>query len=226
MYSFGPEFVGREEELYSSPAFKAHSTGVVKMLDNAVNMLGPDLSYLSTPLADLGAKHVGYGVLPAHYGIVGEALLHTLQTALGNAWTPTVKKEWTLVYAFLSTAMLAGANRLMDRIERQKALLAKLSGESTGTPETQISISHSVLTELEHASSLTPEAHKKLEHLADHLRNDIDGETASQTTSSTDDQDDGDVNYKKMVETVSSSWAMVRKIPNCQEVAGVLLFQK
>ena len=40
MYSFGPEFEGREEELYQSYVFKEHAEGVVSMLDAAVKMLG------------------------------------------------------------------------------------------------------------------------------------------------------------------------------------------
>lgn len=39
MFSFGPEFVGNEESLYTSTKFKAHANGVVSMLDTAVNML-------------------------------------------------------------------------------------------------------------------------------------------------------------------------------------------
>lgn len=39
MYSFGPQFVGKEETLYQSDKFKVHAKGVVSMLDQAVNML-------------------------------------------------------------------------------------------------------------------------------------------------------------------------------------------
>jgi len=79
------------------------------MLDVAINMLGPDLGPVTHALHVLGAKHVGYGVLPEHYPIVGEALLSTLETALGNEWTPKVKNGWTAVYGFVSTSMIAGA---------------------------------------------------------------------------------------------------------------------
>ena len=33
-----------------------------------------------------------YGVIAAHYDIVGQALLATLESALGDAWTPPVKE--------------------------------------------------------------------------------------------------------------------------------------
>jgi hemoglobin-like flavoprotein len=121
MYSFGPEFEGREEEeLYTSETFKKHARGVVKMLDAAVNMLGPDLEPVTHALTDLGGRHVSYGVLPAHYGIVGEALLFTLATALGDAWTPKVKKGWEGMYSFVSTAMIAGAEHWLEKRRKRK----------------------------------------------------------------------------------------------------------
>jgi hemoglobin-like flavoprotein len=64
-------------------------------------------------LEDLGRRHVAYGVIPDHYPIVGEALLHTLETALECAWTPTVKEGWTTIYAFVSTTMIRGAKIAM-----------------------------------------------------------------------------------------------------------------
>lgn len=79
------------------------------MLDVAVNMLGPDLGPVTHALHLLGAKHVCYGVLPEHYPIVGEALLSTLETALGNSWTPRIKNGWTAIYGFVSSTMIAGA---------------------------------------------------------------------------------------------------------------------
>jgi hemoglobin-like flavoprotein len=39
----------------------------------------------------LGARHSGYGVAAAHYAIVGEALLWTLERGLGEGFTPEVR---------------------------------------------------------------------------------------------------------------------------------------
>lgn len=79
------------------------------MLDLAVNMLGIDLEPVTEALEDLGARHCQYGVIEDHYPIVGEALLKTLEAALGDAWTPTVKEGWTWVYGFVSNSMQRGA---------------------------------------------------------------------------------------------------------------------
>lgn len=57
----------------------------------------------------LAKKHVGYGVTPPHYGVVGEALLWTLEKGLGDAWTPETKDAWTTAYTTLSGYMIAEA---------------------------------------------------------------------------------------------------------------------
>lgn len=84
------------------------------MLDASVNMLGPDLEPLTEALETLGAIHLAYGVLPEHYPVVGEALLSTLEVALGDAWNDQVQIGWAGIYAFVSTAMIAGAEKYVD----------------------------------------------------------------------------------------------------------------
>ena len=125
MFSFGPEFANDEEKLYKSEKFKRHAAGVVTMLDAAVNMLGPDMEPATKALTGLGAIHVAYGVLPAHYPIVGEALVHTLKTALGDGWTPLVAKGWTMIFGFVSTAMIAGARNKIEKNLRRKERIAQ-----------------------------------------------------------------------------------------------------
>jgi hemoglobin-like flavoprotein len=54
---------------------------------------------------ELGLRHVGYGVRPQHYTTVGEALLWTLRTGLGEAFTPEIEDAWNCAYMFLTSAM-------------------------------------------------------------------------------------------------------------------------
>ncbi|KAG7373454.1 flavohemoprotein [Nitzschia inconspicua] len=123
MYQFGSEFeTGTEDELYQHPVFLGHAKAVVQMLDLAINLLGPDMDPVTVALKDLGARHTVYGVLPPHYEIVGQALLHTLEVALGDGWTDTVKEGWIGVYTFVSTAMMEGAEEyLIENMEEEQA---------------------------------------------------------------------------------------------------------
>ena len=55
----------------------------------------------------LAKRHVGYGAKPAHYPVVGAALLSTLEKGLGDAWTPEVAEAWTTAYGTLSGYMIS-----------------------------------------------------------------------------------------------------------------------
>jgi len=95
------------------PLFKNDMTEqgnkLMTMLDTAVKLLSsPDK--LIPAVEKLGARHVDYGVTSAHYDTVGAALLKTLETGLGDAFTLTVKKAWTAVYTTLATTMIQAAD--------------------------------------------------------------------------------------------------------------------
>jgi hemoglobin-like flavoprotein len=55
----------------------------------------------------LAKRHVSYGAKPAHYPVVGAALLWTLEKGLGDAWTPVVAEAWTAAYGTLSGYMIS-----------------------------------------------------------------------------------------------------------------------
>lgn len=57
----------------------------------------------------LGRRHVGYGAEPAHYEVVGGALLHALAQGLGPAFTDDVKQAWIAAYGVIQATMLKAA---------------------------------------------------------------------------------------------------------------------
>ena len=65
---------------------KAQKTKLMAMIAAAVGGLH-DLKTLVPHVKALGARHAGYGVTVAHYAIVGEALMWTLERGLGDAFT-------------------------------------------------------------------------------------------------------------------------------------------
>jgi hemoglobin-like flavoprotein len=68
-----------------------------------------NLETLAPVVRQLGARHTGYGVQPAHYATVGAALLWTLERGLGEAFTPQVRDAWATAYGLLSDVMQQGA---------------------------------------------------------------------------------------------------------------------
>lgn len=66
---------------------------LMQTLGVAVNGLR-DLDKLVPVLEDLAVKHVSYGVKVDDYTPVANALLYTLKTGLGEAYTSEVKQAW------------------------------------------------------------------------------------------------------------------------------------
>jgi len=56
-----------------------------------------EIEHIAPFLVRLGARHVRYGVVPAHFDLVGEALLWTLEQGLGESFTPWVAGGTALV---------------------------------------------------------------------------------------------------------------------------------
>jgi hemoglobin-like flavoprotein len=81
---------------------------LIDMLNTVIARL-ERLDELSVEIADMARRHVDYGVRPAHYKMVGTALLWTLQQGLGKDWTPEVKDAWLKCYTTLSDTMISAS---------------------------------------------------------------------------------------------------------------------
>lgn len=107
-------FYGRFFELSPSlrPLFRtslpSQELRLLQALSAVVSMLST-LQMLLPELEALAKRHVTYGVSPAHYHAAGDALLWTLESHLGEAFTPEVRSAWMAAYATLSDIMIASA---------------------------------------------------------------------------------------------------------------------
>ena len=81
---------------------------LMAMLKTVVGTL--DLLDILVPMVQrLAERHVAYGAQPAHYAVVGQALLDTLQAGLGPAFTAETREAWTVAYGTLASLMIAAA---------------------------------------------------------------------------------------------------------------------
>ncbi len=87
---------------------QAQGKKLMQMITVAVNGL-TNLEKIVPAVQELGRRHAGYGVQPAHYDTVGTALLATLSDGLGSAFTADVKAAWAAVYGVLAGAMKTAA---------------------------------------------------------------------------------------------------------------------
>ncbi len=76
-------------------------TSIVIRLDSLEEM-GAELELMAR-------QHVGYGVKPRHYDLVGNALLWTLEQSLGGAWNKELKDAWAACYTLLANKMMMAA---------------------------------------------------------------------------------------------------------------------
>jgi hemoglobin-like flavoprotein len=81
---------------------------LMQMIGLAVGGLDQPTESLQS-IAQLGVRHLKYGVTDKHYGSVGEALLWTLGQGLGESFTPEIKEAWATVYGLLADTMRRAA---------------------------------------------------------------------------------------------------------------------
>ena len=84
---------------------KQQSSRLIAMISYAVNKLN-SIGDIVPEIEALGLRHVNYNVKPEHYATVANALLWTLEKALGSKWTEETENAWIAVYTLLSDTMI------------------------------------------------------------------------------------------------------------------------
>jgi hemoglobin-like flavoprotein len=89
------------QRLFAQTDMEAQGKKVMGMFSEIVRLLDHPVELVSE-VADLGRRHVHYGVHESQYDSVGTALLWTLERGLGEHFTPEIRDAWTEVYLFVS----------------------------------------------------------------------------------------------------------------------------
>ncbi len=77
---------------------------LIAMLSSIIAHLDK-MDTFSEEVAKLSARHSTYGVKPAHYARVGEALIWTIEKAMGKEFNPAIRNAWSNFYQQLSALM-------------------------------------------------------------------------------------------------------------------------
>jgi hemoglobin-like flavoprotein len=83
---------------------------LIDMLNSIISRLD-QLDTLTDDIVAMAQRHVQYGVRPAHYKLIGSALLWTLEKGLGKDWTPEVKLAWETCYTLLAGTMIEASTQ-------------------------------------------------------------------------------------------------------------------
>lgn len=91
--------------LEENPKLKVHALQVFRLTGNAAVQLGDKGAFevLESGLHKLAAKHLSKGVEDAHFEVVKEALLQTIEEGLPEFWSPALKSAWADAYDALAT---------------------------------------------------------------------------------------------------------------------------
>ncbi|XP_059298637.1 non-symbiotic hemoglobin 2 [Lycium ferocissimum] len=93
----------------NNPKLKAHAVKVFKMTcESAVQLREKgEVVVGDTTLKYLGSIHVQKGVIDPHFEVVKEALLRTVEEAMGEKWSEEMKQAWAEAYDQLAAAIKA-----------------------------------------------------------------------------------------------------------------------
>ncbi|MFZ5895887.1 MAG: globin domain-containing protein [Myxococcota bacterium] len=123
---FPDDMSGQKRKLVKMLAF------VVKSLDwmdeQWKDSVAPNEDLMLVVLA-LGRRHSAlYNIPDESYGVVGEALVWTLDYGLGDAFTPQVKAAWIRLYTYVATAMRMGGTAVEPQTDLVSAEEAQRHG--------------------------------------------------------------------------------------------------
>ena len=105
------------------PLFPSDMTGQKEKLANTLHMVVTQLNNLDTVLSAvraLGQRHKDYGAEPAHYEVVGIALITALHKVTPGGLNAEEEKAWIVAYHTIAGAMIEAAKDLPDE-ERRRA---------------------------------------------------------------------------------------------------------
>jgi hemoglobin-like flavoprotein len=113
---FGQSFYDRLFELAPQlrTLFPADLQSQQHKLVQALHVLVRQLEHpdtLEPVLRQLGDRHVSYGVRPAHFAVVGEALIDTLDRLAEQPLDAETRDAWIRLYSGVASTMIRGASR-------------------------------------------------------------------------------------------------------------------
>lgn len=118
LFGFPSDTDYKDPDLTKNKKFLTKGVVLIKAIDAAVHLLGPDLSPLEEILFDLGKRHVHMKAQPEFWPLVGEALFLVFEERLGQKFDDRMKESWTVMYNFLGYYMIEGLKYQYKKIKK------------------------------------------------------------------------------------------------------------
>lgn len=94
---------------------EASDGAVVEVLTAVVDALS-DKSALAALAEEIAVRFQAASIQPRHYGVIGQALLDTLELRLGATYTEEVHDAWADVYVRVAEAVMAARYNTMELV--------------------------------------------------------------------------------------------------------------
>jgi hemoglobin-like flavoprotein len=121
LFGFPDDTDYTDPELTKNMKFVTKGVVLIKAIDTAVQLLGPDLYPLEEVLYDLGKRHVIMKAQPEFWPVVGEALFLVYEELMGDVFQSEVRNSWTIMYNFLGYHMIEGLKFQYKEIEKMQS---------------------------------------------------------------------------------------------------------
>jgi hemoglobin-like flavoprotein len=84
-----------------------------------MTMLGYVVANLKNPalmhdIIQLGKRHNAYGAQPAHYDVVGQCLIATLEEGLSEHWSEELQDAWVAAFTLVKDAMITAQESAIE----------------------------------------------------------------------------------------------------------------
>ena len=81
---------------------KKHAEALVGLFDSVLQMMGPDEEFIIDILHQVGRRHKTMGVKACFFPYMGDSLIDSLTSILGDSFTETHREAWNELYDIIS----------------------------------------------------------------------------------------------------------------------------
>lgn len=112
LFGFPVNIDPKSDSLLTNKRFLGHASFLLGMIEKTVDILGEDDDHLEKTLIELGRKHMTYGVKPAYFPFMTQAIIKMLQEKLGSDFSEEDRKAWRDILALLIADIIKGERTL------------------------------------------------------------------------------------------------------------------
>ena len=97
------------------------------MMDSVISAVGPCTDTMVEFLAEIGSRHMRYGVKVEHFDVFQKALNEVLAEQMGEIWTEDVKEAWEAVFGEVVAGITSSMKNEISICQARRLQLEKIA---------------------------------------------------------------------------------------------------